>query len=102
MAVEGDTERALFFDSDEFGTTGTYTPSGGSSSSILGIFDNDYMSADIGTNIGVGTSNPSFICRTADVASAANGDALVVNSVTYTVRNVEDDGTGITTLMLEV
>tara|TARA_A100001037_G_scaffold281815_1_gene285859 strand:- start:682 stop:843 length:162 start_codon:yes stop_codon:yes gene_type:complete len=29
------------------------------------------------------------------------GDASVVGGVTYTVRNVEDDGTGVTTLVLE-
>ncbi len=101
MAVEGDTERAIFFSSDDFGSAATYTPSGGSASTINGIFDKDYALAAIGDGVGVGSNDPRFICRTSDVSSAANGDAIVVNSVTYTVRNVEDDGTGITTLELE-
>ena len=34
-------------------------------------------------------------------SSAAEGDALVTGSTNYTVRDVIDDGTGMTTLMLE-
>ena len=68
---------------------------------FFGIFNKDYALAAIGDGVGVGSNDPRFICRTSDVSSAANGDAIVVNSVTYTVRNVEDDGTGITTLVLE-
>ena len=101
MAIEGDTERAVFFGSDDFGTAATYTPSGGSAATVNGIFDKDYALAAIGDGVGVGSNDPRFICRTSDVSSAANGDAIVVNSVTYTVRNVEDDGTGLTTLELE-
>ena len=102
MAIEGDSERAVFFGTDDFGTAATYTPSGGSSSTVNGIFDNDYALADPLGSVGVGSADPRFVCRTSDVATAANGDALVVNSVTYTVRNVEDDGTGVTTLVLEI
>ena len=101
MAIEGDSERAVFFETDDFGTAATYTPSGGSSSTVNGIFDNDYALADPLGGVGVGSADPRFVCRTVDVATAANGDALVVNSVTYTVCNVEDDGTGVTTLVLE-
>ena len=42
----------------------------------------------------------SFVYRTSDVSSAAEGDALVTGSVDYTIRDVIDDGTGMTTLML--
>ena len=100
MAVEGDTERAIFFSTDDFATSATYTPSGGSAATVNGVFDKEYSLADLGV-VGVGSNDPRFICRTVDVSSAANGDSIVVNAVTYTVRNVEDDGSGITTLVLE-
>ena len=46
-------------------------------------------------------AEPQFVCRTSDVSSATEGDALVTGSVNYTIRDVIDDGTGMTTLMLE-
>ena len=45
--------------------------------------------------------NPSVHCRTSHVSSAVEGDALVIGSTNYTVRDVIDDDTGMTTLMLE-
>ena len=50
----------------------------------------------------VAAADPQFICRTSDVSSATEGDALVTGSVNYTFQDVIDDGTGMTTLMLEV
>ena len=47
-------------------------------------------------------ADPRFVCRTSDVSSATEGNALVTGRVNYTVRDVTDDGTGMTTLMLEV
>ena len=55
----------------------------------------------LGGRVGVTSSDPGFHCRTSDVSSAAEGDALVTGSSNYTVREVIDDGTGMTTLMLE-
>ena len=43
----------------------------------------------------------SLYVATRDVSSAAEGDALVTGCVNYTIRDVMDDGTGMTTLMLE-
>ena len=67
---------------------------------FFGIFDKDYALAAIGDGVGVESNDPHFFCRTSDVSSAANGDVIVVVGVTYTVRNIEDDGTGTTTLEL--
>jgi len=101
MAIEGGTERAIFFSTSDFGDAATYTPSGGSAATVNGVFDKDYSLADLGGSVAIGSNDPRFVCRTSDVSSAASGDQLVVRSVTYTVRTVEDDGTGITTLILE-
>ena len=39
-------------------------------------------------------ADPQFVCRTSDVSSATEGNALVTGSVDYTVCDVIDDGTG--------
>ena len=73
----------------------------GNGASINGVFDNGDGLIDLGGRVGVTAGNPQFVCRTSDVSSAAEGDALVTGSVDYTIRDVIDDGTGMTTLMLE-
>ena len=42
MAVETATELAVFFETDDFAVTASYTPSGGSASDVKGIFDKEY------------------------------------------------------------
>jgi len=101
MAVESATDRAVFVDVDDFGTAATYTPSGGSAATVNGIFDNEFIEVDAGGGVGVALVQPRFHCRTADVSSAAEGDAITIDSVAYTVRIVQDDGTGMTVLILE-
>jgi len=101
MAVESATDRAIFVGVDDFGTAATYTPSGGASSTVNGIFDNDFIEVDAGGGVGVALQQPRFHCRTADVSSASEGDALVVSGVNYTIRIVQDDGTGMTMMILE-
>ena len=101
MAVESAADRAIFVNVDDFGTAATYTPAGGAGSTVNGIFDNDFVEVDAGGGVTVALQQPRFHCRTADVSSAAEGDALVVSGVNYTVRVVQDDGTGMTMLVLE-
>ena len=101
MAVETATELEIFFSADDFGVTATYTPLGGSSSSVKGIYDHEFYEAEAGGTVGVAIEQPIFTCRTSDVVNAAEGDALVINSVNYTIRVVHDDGTGVTVLALE-
>ena len=101
MAVETAADRAIFFDTDDFGSAATYTPSGGAASTVNGIFDREYFAADSGGTVDFAIEQPRFVCRTADVSAAAEGDALVVNSTNYLIKVVEADGTGVTTLVLE-
>ena len=101
MGIEGNTERAVFLSTADFGQSATYTPNGGSASAINGIFDAGDGLVDIGGRVGVTSADPSFHCRTADVSSAVEGDALVTGGTDYTIRDVIDDGTGMTQLMLE-
>ena len=57
--------------------------------------------ACVHADMGVTACNTGTHCRTSHVSGSAEGDALVTGSTNYTVRDVIDDDTGMTTLMLE-
>lgn len=101
MAVETATELAIFFGVDDFGTAATYTPVGGQAVTVNGIFDNPQASRNATDLLDITIPAPQFVCRTSDVANAAEGDSLVVNAISYIVRVVLTDGTGVSTLLLE-
>ncbi len=96
MAVETADDRAIFIGVDDFGVAATY--SGGT---INGIFDNDFIEVEAGGGVGFALQQPRFLCRTADVINAAEGDAITISGISYIMRIVQDDGTGMTTLVLE-
>ncbi len=64
--------------------------------SVQAVFDNGYA-AELGMD-GLG---PRLTLATADAATVAQGDAVVVGSTSYTVASVEPDGTGVTVLRLQ-
>ena len=99
MAIEETTERAIFFDSNEFADSITINI-GGSASTIKGIFDNEMTTIDVGDNAGITANQPKITVKTSDVANADFGDPVVINSTNYTVNNVLKDGTGITEIFL--
>lgn len=65
--------------------------------SVTGIFDNGYASAFAD----ISGSAPSLLLPTSDVGSAAVGNSITVSSVSYTIAERQDDGTGMTRLVLE-
>jgi len=101
MAVETAADRAIFLSTGDFGVAASYTPSGGVAATVNGIFDNEYFETDAGGEVAFALQQPMFHCRTADVSSAAEGDAITISGTNYIVRNVRPDGTGMTMLMLE-
>jgi len=101
MAVETATELAIFFDADDFGVAASYTPQGGAAVTINGIFDNEFFEVAAGGEVAVAMEQPRFACRTSDVSSAAEGDSITINTINYTIRVVQSDGTGVTVLVLE-
>lgn len=101
MPVESAADRLLFLDVDDFGTTASYTIQGGSAVNVIGIFDNEFIEINAGGTVGVAIQQPRFLCRTDDVSSATEGDAITILTVNYTIRIVQDDGTGMTTFVLE-
>ena len=100
MTVESDTERAIFFDSDDFASSATFTDvSAGTSSTIKGIFDKESVEQAIG-EAGIIEEVPVFTCKTSDVSDATFDDTLVIDSVTYYIKELLPDGTGVTRITL--
>ncbi len=64
--------------------------------SKVGIFDDAYIDP-----LGMAGSQPALLCASADVSTAAQGTAVVVNSVNYTVGSIQPDGVGMTRLLLQ-
>lgn len=84
----------VFFNTDEFGSSATYTH-GGTPATVKGIFDNEYVSIQ-----GVESLAPVFRTATASVPSAEHGDTLVIDGTTYYIIGIQPDGTGVTLLIL--
>lgn len=64
--------------------------------SVRGIFDDAYLDP-----LGMSGSQPALVCASVDVSAAAQGTAVVVNTINYTVGSIQPDGTGITRLLLQ-
>ena len=83
-----------FFDTDSgFATSATV-----GATSIPVIFDNGYQSALGGI---VESTGPQCVAQSADVSSVVQGTSITIGGTGYTVRGVQPDGTGVTTLQLE-
>ena len=100
MTLETASDLANFFDTDAHGPAVTYTPSGGSGTSINVIFNNEYVLVDDGET-GVSSTLPVITCRTSDVPSIQMDDTFLISSVTYKAKIIRPDGTGVTEIQLE-
>lgn len=99
MAVETADDRSYLL--ADFDVSATYTPVGGTASTITVIFDNEYIPVDTGGGVSFAMQQPKCVGRTADFAGAVEGGTLLISGVTYAIRIVMPDGTGMTELMLE-
>ena len=97
MSVETATDLSAIVNADDFGTTATFN-----SSSISGIFDNEFVESDGGLEAGIGYTVTRFICKTSDVSGASFGDTITIDSVAYKIREIRPDGTGMAELIIEV
>lgn len=111
MTVESGADRLAFFSPDDFGELGTYTPIGGAAvPAIAGIFNDPHLLVQTGSGAPASDSQPTFLCRAADLpAAAAGGDAgdtlalaasALHQAVTYRVADLQPDGTGLVLLIL--
>ena len=101
MGVESNDDLSIFFELDDFGAAAVYTQTNKRPITIKGIFDNPHASVTATDMMDVTIPKPSFVCRTVDIPTAAEGDTIKINNVTYTVRVVATDGLGVTTLLME-
>jgi hypothetical protein len=99
MAVESAADRLAML--SDFGQSVTYTVQGGSAATITAIFDAQFVEVDAGGNVGVAYQQPRLMCRTADVVNCTEGDSFVISGATYLSRIIQDDGTGMTMIVLE-
>lgn len=99
MAVESAADRLAML--ADFGQSITYTVQGGSPSTITGIFDAQFIEVDAGGTVGFAMQQPRLMVRTSDVVNCNEGDTFVISGTTYLSRIVQDDGTGMTMIVLE-
>jgi len=99
MAVETADDRSYFL--MDFGVSATYRPLGGTTTTITVIFDNEYIPVDTGGGVSFAMQQPKCMARTADLTGTVEGGSLFIGGVTYAIRIVMPDGTGMTELMLE-
>ena len=95
MSVETAADRSALL--NDYGTTVTKADT----STFIGIFDNDFLAVDVDESE-VESTEPTLLARTADVSGLAHGDSLTISAVSYTVRGIQPDGTGMTQIMLSV
>lgn len=95
MSVETAADRTALL--TDYGTTVTKADA----STFTGIFDNDFLAVDLDESE-VESTEPTLLARTSDVSGLAHGDSLTISAVSYTVRGIQPDGTGMTQIMLGV
>jgi hypothetical protein len=85
---------APFFSADGFAVSALWN----GTTTVKGILQAPYADAFVEIVEG---SEPFFLCAAASVAGVKHGDTLVINAITYKVRGVQPDGTGVVSLRVE-
>lgn len=96
MAAENAADRAAMLHADGFGAAATYTPAGGSATSVTVILDAPVAHGALGQ---LGMRQPGYTARLSRDAVAdepVDGGTLVVGSQTFAVRGTvpDDDPAG--------
>lgn len=91
---------SVFLNVDEFAVDAVINFSAGGSRSVVGIFDDPYLNAEIG-EYSMDNSDPRFLGRESDFAGADRGDTLTIGGVTYDIlTGPQSDGVGMSILKL--
>lgn len=101
MSVESADDLAGMFDVDDFGTSATFLPAGGGSSTVTGIFNLEYVEAgENDAGAAVATQMPTFMCPTTSVPNVAQDDGLTIGSTAYTIVDIEPSNDGAVTKLI--
>jgi len=88
---------SVLFASSEFGeATATYE-----GSSVMGIFDDEDVEAQMGEGVAEIIPQPMFTGRTSDFSGIARDQTMVIQSETFRIKNWKQDGTGMIEVFLE-
>ena len=100
MAVETAADRASMCAASDWGVEAIYKKAN-TRYKVQGIFDREYIGVNV-SDVEFASTLPAFHFPTASLpCSATVGDTLYIDDDVYTIRNIENDGTGITRLRLE-
>ncbi len=86
-----------FFEIDDI-TTDVVITIAGTLKTIKGIFDKAFKIINIST--GIESSTPAVTCKTEDIEGTKHNNPVTIDSVGYRVSEIQDDGTGMTILLL--
>ena len=92
MALETAQDLLNFFDTETHGSSATVTING-SASTISVILNKEYF-AIAGESVDVDGTQP-------DVTNIDTADTIAIDGITYNIVNIQPDGTGTTTLILQ-
>ena len=90
---------STFLDVDGFAVTAQATTRFGEVVQFQVIFDNGYTGA-LGDRLE--SAQPQALARSADLVDLVHGSLLHINGVDYLLANHQPDGTGMSTIFLEL
>lgn len=94
MAVETASDRLFML--QDFGVSILYD-----GRTYTGIFDSDHNPVATGGDLDFSIQETRVLVRSSDFTNLATGELLEINSTSYAVTEIQPDGTGMSTLMLE-
>ncbi|MNC14774.1 hypothetical protein D3C75_625620 [compost metagenome] len=94
---------SVFFDTDDqggFATVAGLTLCDGSTRNISVIYDDPYQRTEIPDGGGIRGAERSFIAKDSDLLNLVKNCVVTVNGLSLYVRDLDADGTGVTTVYL--
>ena len=104
MAISFNDDLSRMLSVQDFGVAATLTTVNSIVITLNGIFDKALEEQENDGALPIIMQTPIFTCRSVDIAaygSNVDGASLVIDTATYLVREITDDGTGVSELRLE-